>query len=100
MSEADLSEMGFAPKIFTVPANTLVVANVYGFHRQGEAQERSHRMTVWMQARDNPFNPLFTFWPESTARVFEWGWGKVLRRLDSARLASGEQRNFGGKFSR
>ncbi|TLM79527.1 phytanoyl-CoA dioxygenase family protein [Microbulbifer harenosus] len=100
VSDCELAAMGFVPKIFRVPANTLVVANVHGFHCRGEAKQQSHRMTVWMQARDNPFNPLFTFWPESTARLFEWGWGKVLRRLDGARLASGEQRNFGGKFSR
>ena len=100
VSEEGLKEMGFAPKVFHVPANTLVVANVHGFHRRGEATEQSHRMTVWMQARDNPFNPLFTLWPKSTARAFEWGWSKVLQRLDRAKLASGEQRNFGGKFSR
>ncbi|MBB5212297.1 phytanoyl-CoA dioxygenase family protein [Microbulbifer hydrolyticus] len=100
VSAEDLEAMGFQPKVFRVPANTLVVANVYGFHRRGEAAEKSHRLTVWMQARDNPFNPLFTLWPEPTARAFEWGWSKVLGKLDKAKLASGEQRNFGGKFTR
>ena len=100
VSAEDLEDMGFQPRAFHVPANTLLVANVYGFHRRGEARAQSHRMTVWMQARDNPFNPLFTFWPKATASVFEWGWGKVLQRLDKAKLASGEQRNFGGNFTR
>ncbi|WP_288130884.1 phytanoyl-CoA dioxygenase family protein [Microbulbifer sp.] len=100
VSAADLEAMGFEPRAFRVPANTLVVANVYGFHRRGEASEPSHRMTVWMQARDNPFNPLFTPWPKATASAFEWGWSKVLTKLDRAKLASGEQRNFAGRFSR
>ncbi|MBB3061877.1 phytanoyl-CoA dioxygenase family protein [Microbulbifer rhizosphaerae] len=100
VTERDLAEMGFQPRKFCVPANTLLIGNVYGFHCRGEAKARSHRMTVWMQARDNPFNPLFTLWPKSTARAFEWGWGKVLGRLDRGKLASGEQRNFVGRFSR
>ncbi len=100
VSEEALEEMGFAPHKFCVPANTLLIGNVHGFHRRGEALAKSHRMTVWMQARDNPFNPLFTLWPRSTARAFEWGWGKVLERLDRGKLASGEQRNFRGRFSR
>ncbi|AQQ66949.1 hypothetical protein Mag101_04325 [Microbulbifer agarilyticus] len=100
VTTADLEEMGFEPKALHVPANTLLVANVYGFHRRGEAREQSHRMTVWMQARDNPFNPLFTLWPRSTATMFEWGWSKVLQKLDKAKLASGEQRSFVGKFTR
>ncbi|WGL16405.1 phytanoyl-CoA dioxygenase family protein [Microbulbifer bruguierae] len=100
VSETDLAEMGFAPKKFCVPRNTLVVANVHGFHRRGEAIDKSYRMTVWMQARDNPFNPLFTFWPKPTARVFESVWERVLARLDGPRMASGEQHKFGGKFTR
>jgi len=100
VSERDLEGMGFAPRKFCVPANTLLIGNVYGFHRRGEALAPSNRMTVWMQARDNPFNPLFTFWPGSTARAFEWAWGRVLQRLDRGKLASGEQRNFVGRFSR
>lgn len=100
VSGAELVEMGFEPRKFCVPANTLVIGNVYGFHRRGEALEESHRMTVWMQARDNPFNPLFTLWPRRTGRVFEWVWGRVLQNLDRKKLASGEQRSFRGRFSR
>ena len=100
VTDGELAEMGFTPRKFCVPANTLLIGNVYGFHRRGEALARSHRMTLWMQARDNPFNPLFTFWPQSTGRAFEWVWGKVLARLDNGKLASGEQRNYHGTFSR
>lgn len=100
VSEADLETMGFAPQKLCVPKNTLVVANVYGFHRRGEAQTKSQRMTVWMQARDNPFNPLFTFWPRATAGLFESVWSRVLTRLDGPRNTSGEQRQFVGSFTR
>lgn len=100
VTDAELEEMGFAPRKFCVPANTLLIGNVYGFHRRGEALAPSNRMTVWMQARDNPFNPLFTLWPKSTGRAFEWVWDKVLQRLDGPKLAAGEQRSFMGRFSR
>ena len=100
VTDAELEEMGFAPRKFCVPANTLVIGNVYGFHRRGEALAASHRMTVWMQARDNPFNPLFTLWPRRTARAFEWVWERVLSRMDKPKIAAGEQRSFKGQFSR
>ncbi|WP_418295762.1 phytanoyl-CoA dioxygenase family protein [Microbulbifer sp. SA54] len=100
VTEAELGEMGLAPQKFCVPRNTLLIANVYGFHRRGEAMAKSQRMTVWMQARDNPFNPLFTFWPRATAGLFESVWSRVLARLDGPRIASGEQRKFGGRFTR
>ncbi|MFI2812677.1 phytanoyl-CoA dioxygenase family protein [Microbulbifer sp. JSM ZJ756] len=100
VSAQELTEMGFAPRVFRVPANTLLVANVYGFHRRGEANAASHRMTIWMQARDNPFNPIFTPIPRAAGRAFEWVWERVLRRLDGPRELAGEQRRFTGRFSR
>lgn len=100
LSAEDLHAMGLAPVKLLVPANTLLIGNVYGFHRRGEAGEKSNRMTIWMQARDNPFNPLFTLWPQSTARIFEWVWAWELRHQDRGKIASGEQRSFHGSFSR
>ncbi len=97
---ADLKRMGLEPKALHVPANTLLIGNVYGFHRRGEASAPSQRMTVWMQARDNPFNPLFTPLPRLTARLFEWVWQRELLRQDKKKIASGAQRNFFGHFSR
>ncbi|WP_444935020.1 phytanoyl-CoA dioxygenase family protein [Microbulbifer sp. JTAC008] len=97
---ADLHEMGYQVKKLSVPANTLVIGNVYGFHCRGEALRKSKRMTVWMQARDNPFNPLFTPFPKSTAKVFEAVWKKALKHLDKSKVNSGEQRNFYGRLSR
>jgi hypothetical protein len=82
-------DLGYpAPVAFEVPANTLLVANVRGFHRRGDAAGAGTRMTVWMQARDNPFNPLFSPFPELTGRAFENVWSACLKRID-ARLARG-----------
>ncbi|WP_445363372.1 phytanoyl-CoA dioxygenase family protein [Microbulbifer sp. ANSA003] len=100
VSKDDLSEMGYQVKKLSVPANTLVIGNVYGFHCRGEALQKSKRMTVWMQARDNPFNPFFTPFPRGTARVFEKVWRRVLERLDRGKINSGEQQNFYGRLSR
>jgi hypothetical protein len=91
VSPDDLAEMGYVtPKVMRVPANTLLLANVRGFHCRGDATEPSNRMAIWMQARDNPFNPFFTPFPKSTARLFEWAWDGHLKRRDAA-LAAQDQ---------
>ncbi|WKD48789.1 phytanoyl-CoA dioxygenase family protein [Microbulbifer spongiae] len=100
VSDFALAKMGLSVEKLCVPPNTLVIANVFGFHRRGEASAKSNRMTIWMQARDNPFNPLFTPCPKYTGRLFEWGWGKVLQRLDKRKIASGELNTFFGRFTR
>ncbi|MCO1334483.1 phytanoyl-CoA dioxygenase family protein [Microbulbifer sp. OS29] len=100
INKEDLDKMGCQVKKLSVPGNTLVVGNVYGFHCRGEALEKSNRMTIWMQARDNPFNPLFTPFPKITAKAFEGVWKKALTRLDRGKVKSGEQRNYYGRLSR
>jgi len=58
-TKADLDSMGFdEPIALSVPANTLVIANTHGFHRRGDASERSMRTEIWSISRSNPFNPL------------------------------------------
>ena len=58
MTDADAQQMGLnAPKAFSVPANTLVVANTHGFHCRGEASSKSTRTELWTISRGNPFNP-------------------------------------------
>lgn len=101
VSERDLVAMDYPkPLRMHVPPNTLVLANVRGFHCRGDATENSTRLTIWMQARDNPFNPLVTPFPRTTARIFEQVWEKILHRQD-ARLASrGIRRTFEGRFDR
>ena len=58
LTEADAQQMGLnQPKAFSVPANTLVVANTHGFHCRGEASRKSTRTELWTISRGNPFNP-------------------------------------------
>ena len=45
------------PHAFAVPANTLVVADTYGFHARGESSRASRRVEVWASGRRNPFLP-------------------------------------------
>ncbi|MCH7628736.1 MULTISPECIES: phytanoyl-CoA dioxygenase family protein [Novosphingobium] len=54
----DLAEMGLSPpRAFAVPANTLVVADTYGFHARGPSVRPSRRTEIWAYSRHNPFNP-------------------------------------------
>ena len=60
IDESELMDIGLGPvKSFTVPANTLVIANTYGFHRRGSAIAGASRNEIWCYSRSNPFNP----WP-------------------------------------
>ena len=43
------------PVSFTVPANTLVVADTCGFHARGAANGPSMRVEIWAYSRRNPF---------------------------------------------
>lgn len=45
------------PRVFAVPANTLVVADTYGFHARGPSAGRSLRVEVWAYGRRSPFVP-------------------------------------------
>lgn len=50
--------LGFAePKVFAVPQNTLVVADMLGFHARGVAVRPSVRTEIWAYGRRNPFLP-------------------------------------------
>lgn len=45
------------PRAFDVPANTLVVADTFGFHARGPAVRPSVRIELWGYGRRNPFLP-------------------------------------------
>lgn len=45
------------PRAFSVPANTLIIANTHGFHCRGDASGKSSRTELWTISRGNPFNP-------------------------------------------
>jgi len=56
VSEEEMKSMGVTPKTFTVPANTLVIANVFGFHRRGHTDKEVLRDAVHGSIRvNNPF---------------------------------------------
>lgn len=47
-----------APKRLTVPGNTLIVANVFGFHRRGDAEPGTRRLALYGNHRPQPFVPI------------------------------------------
>jgi phytanoyl-CoA dioxygenase PhyH len=50
--------LGFGePKAFTVPQNTLVVADTVGFHARGLSARPSVRVEIWGYGRRSPFLP-------------------------------------------
>ena len=66
----DLAAMGLpAPRIFAVPANTLVVADTFGFHARGPSAGRSMRVEIWAYGRRSPFVPWAAFDPWTGAAL-------------------------------
>ena len=56
---ADIAEIGLPePRPYPVKANTLVVANTYGFHRRSVAPPGAMRRAIYAFARSNPFLPV------------------------------------------
>jgi phytanoyl-CoA dioxygenase PhyH len=51
------------PRVFAVPANTLVVADTFGFHARGPSAGRSVRVEIWAYGRRSPFLPWAGFDP-------------------------------------
>lgn len=49
------------PTPLVVPANTLVVADTFGFHARGVAARPSMRIELWAYSRGNPFLPWTGF---------------------------------------
>lgn len=56
--ESALAAIGLPPaRSFPVPANTLVVADTFGFHARQRATRGSTRVEIWAYGRRNPFLP-------------------------------------------
>jgi hypothetical protein len=55
-----------SPKLMAVPANTMVVADTFGFHARGPSVRPSTRIELWAYDRRNPF------WPASTDAPLQW----------------------------
>lgn len=66
------------PKSFAVPANTLVVADTFGFHARGASTRPSQRVELWAYGRRTPFLPWagFDVWriPALGLRRPNWFW--------------------------
>jgi ectoine hydroxylase-related dioxygenase (phytanoyl-CoA dioxygenase family) len=59
LTEADRQSLGLPePLPMVIPANTLVIANTFGFHARGRAPAGSARLALYFDSRTNPFNPL------------------------------------------
>ncbi len=57
ISEGELALLGFMPMPIEVKKNTLVIANVAGFHKRGDVKKPSIRNALHGSIRlDNPFN--------------------------------------------
>ncbi len=80
------------PKRFAVSANTLVVADTYGFHARSPAKKAAFRVEIYASLRRNPFLPwvgldFFSLpfvrryrgaWAMYLLTVFSrWGWMKM-----------------------
>lgn len=58
ISRDEISQLGFPePVKFAVSANTLVVADTFGFHARGQASHPSVRAELWAYRRRSPFIP-------------------------------------------
>lgn len=60
LSETDRAALGLPEATrFAVPANTVVIANTFGFHARSAVTEPCTRLAIYADSRTNPFNP----WP-------------------------------------
>ena len=58
VAESELAGLGLpAPRRLTARANTLVVADTFGFHARGRSSRPACRVEVWAYGRRNPFLP-------------------------------------------
>ena len=83
---AELASLGLPqPCTFAVPANTLIVADTFGFHARGPSERPSLRVEVWAYGRRNPFLPWAALVPWTTSAlgrrsIWSWKFGDALER--------------------
>jgi hypothetical protein len=86
---AELASLGLPqPCAFAVPANTLIVADTFGFHARGPSERPSLRVEVWAYGRRSPFLPWAALVPWTTSALGRrsiWSW-KFGDALESAGL--------------
>jgi hypothetical protein len=58
IEESELANLGLPqPQTFAVPANTLIIADTFGFHARAMSPGDKKRIEVWAYSRRNPFYP-------------------------------------------
>ena len=58
ISPDELVELGLPqPELIAAPANTLVIADTFGFHARGASAQPTTRVEIWAFGRRNPFLP-------------------------------------------
>ncbi|MEE8333100.1 MAG: phytanoyl-CoA dioxygenase family protein [Alphaproteobacteria bacterium] len=96
----DIRGLGCGDPIrFTVPANTLVIADTFGVHWRAPAAGGARRRAIWFQSRDNPFSPFITPLPSLTRRINEFVVKRYLARFDRAVADRDGERVFKGRLS-
>lgn len=91
ISREELAGLGLPePTVFAVPANTLVVADTYGFHARGRADRPTQRAEIWAYRRRSPFLPWTGLDPLSlpgvASRRAEWAY-RAMDWLDARNIA-------------
>ena len=83
---AELVSLGLPqPRSFAVPANTLIVADTFGFHSRGPSERPSLRVEIWAYGRRSPFMPWAALVPWTTSAlgrrsIWSWRFDDVLER--------------------
>jgi hypothetical protein len=83
---AELGLLGLPqPRTFAVPANTLIVADTFGFHARGPSERPSLRVEIWAYGRRSPFMPWAALVPWTTSALgrrsmWSWKFGDVFER--------------------
>lgn len=84
VAEAELAELGLPPpKHFAVPANTLVIADTYGFHARGPSTAPAHRVEIWAYGRRSPFLPWTGLDVWNIGKVGHWRMPVLWRIADT-----------------
>ncbi len=88
ISPTILGELGLPPpRAISAPANTLVVADTFGFHARGPSAQPTTRVEIWAMGRRNPFLPWTGADPWSVAElglrkpIFYWKSVDLLERM-------------------
>ena len=70
ISPAELPELGLPPpQTIAAPANTLIVADTFGFHARGPSARPTTRVEIWAMGRRNPLLPWTGLDPWSIAAL-------------------------------